>query len=37
MRVANALSVLNQLGYRSTVLRPQVKGSDGDSSAAGLG
>jgi RyR domain len=31
--VANALSVLNQLGYRSTVLRPQVEGSDGDSSS----
>jgi hypothetical protein len=26
--VANALSVLNQLGYRSTVLRPQVGRSD---------
>jgi hypothetical protein len=28
--VANALRVLNQLGYRSTVLRPQSERSDGD-------
>lgn len=31
--VANALSVLNQLGYRSTVLRPQAERSAGDSSS----
>jgi hypothetical protein len=32
--VANALRVLNQLGYRSTVLRPQVERSDRDSSSS---
>jgi hypothetical protein len=31
--VANALRVLNQLGYRSTVLRPQPERSDGDNSS----
>jgi hypothetical protein len=31
--VASALTVLNQLGYRSTVLRPRVESSDGDSSS----